>query len=115
MSNKVKSFVTAVAIVVPLLLPVTAVAEDSLRFKTPATCTTGGGSVVDISPGRYMPEDVYLEWDARYKAHENAITRLEAENASLKSNVKTESLVGWKTAVGAAMLGVFAGRYVWGE
>lgn len=99
---------------VPLLLPAKAVAEDSLRFKTPATCTTEGGSTVQLEPGRYIPEDTWEDINESYKKNADAITRLEAENKYLKDNAD-ESWVGWKTVTGAAILGLFAGRYIWGD
>ena len=88
-------------------------ADDPLRFKTPAVCTTKGGSTVEIGPGRYVPEAGWVELDDKWKTMENTITRIEAENKSLKSD--DSSVVGWKTATATLIVGILAGRYAWSK
>lgn len=89
-------------------------AGDSLRFKTPAVCTTEGGSVVNVSPGRYLPETTWLDLEADYKEKEEALTRLEAENKSLRSDAGS---VGWGLGLTAAafVAGGLATKYLWGN
>lgn len=108
-SNKfLLSSVIALALVSPLPLG-KALADDtsSLRFKTPATCTTEAGSVVNVTPGRYLPESKWLELDTAYRALEDRVTRAEAEARSLKESDSP----GWKIPALFFAAGIVAGGF----
>ena len=96
MSNKFKVSALVVLLVLSLA-PRVAGADTSLRFKTPAVCKTEGGSIVNIDPGRYLPEPVWMDLDTDYKVMETRLTRLEAENKSLRQSDKGVSW-GWSVA-----------------
>lgn len=109
-SNNDLSWAVVLAVVIPLLLwPRWVSAQDSLIFTTPAQCTTEGGSKVDLTPGRYLPEQTWEEFDVSFRLQEDTITRLKAENESLKK--QDEPLIGWKSALFALGTGIVAGYY----
>ena len=101
----------ALALVFPLSLGKALADDTSFRFKTPATCTTEAGSVVNVTPGRYMPESEWLELDVSYKALEDRATRAEAEAMSLKESDSP----GWKLPALFFMAGIAIGGYALGR
>lgn len=110
MLNRKRSLSLAVALAVSLLA-LGAAADDFpyLRFKTPATCATEGGSTVKIPVGRFIPEEGWQQLDDEWRQMENNVTRLEAENKHLRDS---ESPIGWKTSIAASAVGILIGRYV---
>jgi hypothetical protein len=110
----VKHLVSTVAAALVLLLAMrtaagdTLVVQESLKFLTPATCTTEGGSTVNLSPGRYVVESTWLGLERQAVEDENLITKLIAENEHLKDS---EPMIGWKTATAALIVGILVGAY----
>ena len=84
-------------------------ADGPLKFKTPATCTTEGGSKVDIAPGRYIPEPEWQELDKLYINLEDSVTRLEAEKKSYK---ESGSSVSWYQIGAALSAGIALGYLI---
>lgn len=105
-----KRSLSLVVVLVVSLLATSAAAEDFpfLRFKTPAVCTTEGGSTVNIPIGRFIPEESWDQIDTEWQIMEDNTTRLEAENKHLKAS---ESPVGWKTSLAGSIVGILIGRY----
>lgn len=85
-----------------------AVHSEPMRFLTPAQCMTEGGAEVNIEPGRYLPESDWERLEKDYKAMENDNTRLVAENKSYKGS---QSVLGWKSALGALLIGAALGYW----
>ncbi len=106
----IKRLLSLVAATAVLLLAVEAAADDFpfLKFNTPAVCTTEGGSIVDLSPGRYIPEPSWKILENEWKVLENTSTRLTAENKVLR---RDDSVVGWKSVAAALIAGVLIGGY----
>lgn len=86
---------------------------SALRFRTPARCTTEGGSTVDLAPGRYLPEPTWTALDLEVRRLQDVETRLSAENAVLRQNAEphrsTWILAGLALAAGIGV-GVYASR-----
>jgi len=104
-----KSLALACACLVIVSLAGHARADGPLRFKTPAQCTTEGGSKVDIAPGRYIPEPEWQHLDRLYTGLENDVTRLTAENNSYK---ESGSGVSWYQIAAALTAGFGLGYYL---
>ena len=100
----------ALAVVLVVSLVSATVHSEPMRFKTPAQCTTEGGSDVALPIGRFIPEDDWQELDKKWKDKEDDNTRLTAEN---KVYVSEQSVLGWKSALAAAALGVAFGGWLW--
>jgi hypothetical protein len=88
--------------------PVTAdPAPESLRLLSTARCTTEGGSEIELAPGRYLPEPVWLALDGEARRLQDAETRLGAENRSLRESARprygTAALVLGALAAGIAV------------
>lgn len=113
-SNKILlSSAIALALVYPPYLGAAVADDTSLRFKTPAVCTTEGGSTVSVPPGRFLPERHWVALDIEFRDMEDRVTRLEAENKSLKA---TESDgPGWKLPTLALLVGIAIGAYTLGD
>lgn len=75
-----------VLIICSTLYPIKVKAEgEALRFRGPVKCENKDGLKLDLSPGRYIPEDTWNLIDHDWKRLENDNTRLKAENRSLKN------------------------------
>lgn len=100
-------FLPFVVAIVVLVSTRPAIADGALRFKTPATCTTDGGSTVQVQPGRYIPEAQWTDLELRYKENEKKIVALEAETKALR---EYDPGPGWKIAPIAVLAGIVVGR-----
>jgi len=111
--NKTRFLLSALVVLLVLsLAPGVAGADSALRFKTPAVCKTEGRSIVNIDPGRYLPEPVWIDLDLDYKTQEDKITRLEAENKSLR---QSDSGVGWVWTLTGIVAGGLVTKYLTGD
>jgi len=81
---------------------------ESIRFKTPVTCTAHpSGGTIDLDPGRYIPEPEWQDLDSEVVRLQNSITRLAAENAELRR----PDDFNWKLVVAGALIGIAVGSY----
>jgi hypothetical protein len=86
------------------------VAAEPLHFKTPSSVVTDGGSSLRLPPGYFLEEPAWAELDVELKAQQERVTRLEAENASLRTTA-AEWQPGWKLLVTAFAMGAVASTY----
>ncbi len=107
MLSKPKLLGFAVACVVSLL-PAHAIAEP-LRFTRGAQCTTDGGTQLRLDPGYYLPSLMWDNVDAEMRRLQEAETRLQAENASLRAKPEVMSwgmvVVAATTLIGGIAIG----------
>lgn len=79
-----------------------------LHIQSKSHLTTDGGSQVDLPPGYFVDEPGWTALDTSFKSNQDDITRLNAENQSLKTSM-SDWQPGWKLIVGAIVLGVVGG------
>ena len=79
-----------------------------LHVRSKSHLTTDGGSSVDLPPGYFVDEPGWTALDTSFKSNQDDITRLNAENQSLKTSMSGWQ-PGWKLLVGAVVLGVVGG------
>jgi hypothetical protein len=80
-----------------------------VRLKTPATCTTTGGTVVKTPAGTVLaPPPLWAALDVEMKRLQVAEIRLGAENKSLRESLKKRP-APWYYIAGALTLGFAAG------
>ncbi len=99
------------------LLPTHATADPptptTLHIVKGAQCTTDGGTNLRLDPGYYVPDVTWRSMDAEVMRLQESETRLSAENAHLRTDVKPD-VFSWKTATivaGALIVGMSAGVY----
>ena len=90
-----------------VVLLTTSAAATPTTFTTPVTCEAPNGATIDLDPGRYIPEDQWLDLDSEIKRLQDSETRLTAENKELQKPDPTP----WKLVLGATLLGIAAGAY----
>lgn len=98
---------TAVGAALLVLLLASSAAADPTKITVPVTCATESGATIDLDPGRYIPEQIWLDLDTEHKRLQDSVTRLEAENVVLSESSKP----AWYYVAGAALLGVAIGVY----
>lgn len=109
-----KCFAALAATCVLLSSPVRVAADVALsgplKLLTGATCETPGGTHLDLNPGRYVPEQWWLNHEAEDREAAKQIIRIEAENESLRQSAEGLNL-GWGTVilVGTALV---TGAYI---
>lgn len=81
------------------------------RIKSDATLTTAKGSVVQLPPGYYLPDPVWLKLDTEVKRLQDRETQLAAENKQLRTTASAWE-PGWKTLTLALLTGATAGFYI---
>lgn len=89
-------------------------AAEPIRFTVPVQCSAEG-KTIDLEPGRYLPEESWVELDAEMVALQDDVTRLEAENASL---LESSSGGDWRLVLAGTVVGMAVGAYAlsrWGE
>lgn len=87
----------------------TSVAAVPVRFTVPVTCSTEAAESIDLSPGRYIPEEVWQEAEDSLKALQDDRTRLAAENAVLKDY---DEPTNWYILGAVFIAGTVAGAYL---
>jgi hypothetical protein len=78
---------------------------DPVHLQSESTCTTAKGSTVALPPGYFADEAAYAALDLELRRAQDSETRLAAENKSLREQAPTW-VPGWKTVLGAALLGM---------
>lgn len=84
--------------------------DEALQFERGPRCTVGP-ILLNLAPGRYLPEPTWGKLDTEVKRLQDAETRLGAENGSLRKSL-AESGPGWGTvglALGTLLAGILAG------
>lgn len=74
---------------------------EPIHFQTPVRVTTAGGSTEDLPPGYYMTEAEWSALEVRLRGAEDGVTRLTAENASLRESAESRP---WDLLRGAAVV-----------
>jgi hypothetical protein len=92
--------------------------DNVKHWSEPATLTLKSGNVVTLPPGYYVPEPTWSALDADLRRSQDDVTRLGAENDSLRASATAaqNSGLGWKSTaslvVGAFAAGILTAHYV---
>lgn len=90
------------------VLPGEAPAQTYYRVRKPSTLHTLGGLVVPLPPVYILGEPEWERLDAEVRRLQDAETRLEAENTSLRETARALSFP-WRGAVVGGLLGLVVG------
>ncbi len=99
----------------PILLWTSTAVSDPLpvpvHIHSPSTVHTDGGSDLRLPPGYFLPESSWQQYDAETKRLQDAETRLNAENRSLKDSASVWQ-PGWRSIAAAFVVGTVTGAYL---
>lgn len=106
-----------VSLVVALSMPGDAGAEpyapkpgETLHLQTSSTARTDGGTDLRLPPGYFLDEPTHTKLDAEMRRLQDAETRLNAENSSLRKSAQGISF-GWKSMSTVLLVGIAIGAY----
>lgn len=85
---------------------------EVLHLKSSSTARTDKGSDLRLPPGYFMDEPKFAQLDSELKTLQDARTRLEAENASLRKSASQDISFGWIALSTALVLGLSGGYYL---
>lgn len=111
MLTKRQKFAVAAVLVGCLLLSTRAAGDPPIRFKTPITVTTEGGSVLNLDPGYYLTLDTWKTLDDEVKRLQESETRLKAENRVFREEAGFR-WAPWVVGLAALSVGIATGVYI---
>jgi hypothetical protein len=87
--------------------------RPNVSTRTPATCTTDGGTTFRVPPGRFTEQSRWIALDSEMRRLQGAEIVLTAENRSLRESAAEPDGVGWRL-FGVVVLLALGGGFVAG-